>query len=171
MHPWLGAWLPWLVLAHVLSAFLFVLFHAPAAWAMWRLRREREPARVAALLDLSQDAMPFSWTAFLALGLSGLAVAAAEHTWREPWVWGSALLLVLTALAMSALAARPFNEARSALGLRWFDGRRVLPAAGALDEEALAAALARVRARAAPTALVGLGSLVALVWLMLARPG
>lgn len=171
MHAYVGPALPWLVLAHVLGAFFFVLVHGASVYAMWQLRREREPARAAALLDLSSAATSASWNAFGALALSGLAVALAEHTWREPWVWGSALLLVAIALSMSILAARPFNHARHALGLKWFDGRRTQPETRIVDAAAFEAALARIRARVPLVMAIGVVGLALLVWMMVARPG
>lgn len=170
MHPYLGDALPWLVLAHVLSAFAFALLHGPSVLALVMLRSERELAKVQTLLVLSRRASEISWVAWIALGLSGLALAATMHAWGEPWVWGSIVLLALVTGLMSPLAARAFNEARSAAGLPWFDGRRVRPA-GPVARDDLDAALARIRARGPAILLLGVGGLGALVWLMVARPG
>lgn len=171
MHDILG-WVPlrWLVLLHVLAAFAFVLLHGPSAYAMARLLREREPARVAALLDMSGAATPASWAALAFLGLTGLLLASMEHVWSLPWAWGSVVVLLVASFSMSWLAARPFNHARGALGLRWFDGRRQQPATGVVDLAAFEAALAMVRARTPATLVLGTLGLVALVWLMVARP-
>src|SRR5688500_3700605 len=114
MHDLLGGWTRPLALLHVLSAFAFVLLHGPTAFVAWRLRTERDPARVAALLDLSGSASAASWAALVALGLTGAALASAEHAWSLPWVWGSVVVLLAVSASMSLLGARPFNEARSA---------------------------------------------------------
>jgi hypothetical protein len=45
---------PWVVFLHVLSALAFMLAHGSAAAVMFQVRAEREPARIHALLDLSQ---------------------------------------------------------------------------------------------------------------------
>lgn len=171
MHAYLGDWLLWFVLAHVASAFAFVLVHGPSVYALVGLRREHEPARIGALLDLSQSAVGASWTSFGALALTGLVLAVVEHTWRAPWVWGSALLLAALALSMSLLAARPFNHAREALGLPWFDGKRQRARTGIVDPEALARAMASIRARAPWVIASGALGLAALVALMVMRPG
>ena len=169
MHPWLATWIPALVLLHVLSAFAFVLLHGPSVVAMMLLRRERELGRVQLLLGLSRDAAGWSWAAWGVLTLTGALLALAEHTWTRPWVWGSAVVLVLITGAMSPLAARAFNEARHAAGLPYFDGRGIQPARPA-DPRALAAALDTIRARSVPVLLIGVVGLVALVWLMVAKP-
>lgn len=171
MDPWLAGALPALVVLHVASAFAFVLVHGPSVFALWELRTAREPPRIATLLDMSGRANAATWIAFAALGLTGLLVAAAQHAWREPWVWGSIVLVVATTVLMSLLGARPFNHARGALGLRWFDGRRTRQATGVVDVAALDEAMHMVRARATALTIVGLAGLAGLVYLMVARPG
>lgn len=169
MHPWLSAFVPTLVVLHVLSAFLFVLVHGPSIAALLQLRKERELERVRGLLSVSRDWAGWSWAALMLLAGSGLALAAAQHAWRLPWVWGSALVLFGVSFTMSPLAARAFNEARYAAGLPWFDGRGVAPA-GPVDPAALERALAAIRRRAPFIVGIGFVGLALLVWLMVARP-
>lgn len=169
MHPYLAAWIPTLVVLHVLSAMTFALLHGPSVVAMFMLRRERELPKVQALLTISRRSSELSWIGWTALALTGALLAAAEHTWKEPWVWGSIVVLIFTTGLMSPLAARAFNHAREAAGLPWFDGkgmREPLPP----DAAELAVALDRIRARSAPIAILGILGLVALVWLMVAKP-
>lgn len=170
MHGWLGAWIPTLVLLHVLSAFLFVLVHGPSVFAMLALAKERELAKVQAILAMSRSASNLSWAAWGFLALTGALLAAAEHTWREPWVWGSIVVLVVVTGSMSPLAASAFNHAREAAGLPWFDGKGVR-APRPVDPRALQVALQRIRARVPGVMAIGIVGLVALVWLMVARPG
>lgn len=169
MHPYLGAHLGWLVLAHVLAAFAFAILHGPSIAAMWMLRHERELPKVQTLLMLSRRSSEFSWIGWTALATTGGLLAATEHTWRAPWVWGSAVVLIVVTGIMSPLAARAFNEARSAAGLPWFDGRGVQPPAP-VDAPRLAVALADIRRRSVPILLVGVLGLAALVWLMVEKP-
>src|SRR6266511_2088162 len=44
---------PWLVFLHIGGAFLFVLAHGVSALVAFRLRAERDPGRMTALLELS----------------------------------------------------------------------------------------------------------------------
>lgn len=169
MHPYLGDALRWIVLLHVLSAFGFALLHGPSVFAMFMLRSERELAKVQALLTLSRRSSELSWIAWSLLALSGLALAATEHTWRRPWVWGSIVVLVLVTGLMSPIAARAFNEARHAAGLPYFDGKGVRPA-GVASRADLDAALARIRARVPAIAALGVGGLAILLWLMVSQP-
>lgn len=170
MHAILGSAIPTLVLLHVLSAFAFVLLHGPSVAAMLMLRRERELARVQTILTMSRQASELSWTGWGALAITGGLLAFAQHTWGQPWLWGSIVVLVLVTGSMSPLAANAFNHAREAAGLPWFDGRHRRPAC-APEPAALTAALDRIRARTLPVMLIGVVGLAVLVWLMVARPG
>ena len=170
MLEFLLPWLRWLVFAHVLSAFVFLLVHGPSVAAMIRLRREREPAAVRALLEMSRGANGWMWASWALLALTGGLLASIENGWGRAWVWGSLVVLVVVSGLMSPLAARSFNEARSAAGLPWFDGKGVRPA-GPLDEAALEKALATIRARTPLTFALGAIGVVALVWLMAYKPG
>lgn len=161
----LPAWLPlrWVVLLHVLSAFAFLALHAPSAAAMWRLRTERDPKAIAALLELSRATVTPMVGALLVLLVTGAILASVENAWRQPWAWGSALVVVALAAAMEFLATRPFNLARVALGLPATRGR--VPAG-----EGLEPALARIRAAAPWMMASGLAGAALLVGLMAWRP-
>lgn len=171
MHAWLAATLPALVLLHVVAAFAFALVHGPSVFALWAMRGERDPARLGALLDLSRASSGATWIATSVLALTGALLAWAQHAWGEPWAWGSAVVLVTVSVSMSLLGAQPFNHARGALGLPWFDGKRTRAATGVIDAAALDQALAMVRARAAAVTFVGVAGLAVLVWLMVEQPG
>ena len=43
----------WIVLLHIVGAFLFALSHGAGVWVAVQIRRERDPRRIAALVDLS----------------------------------------------------------------------------------------------------------------------
>lgn len=171
MHAWLG-WVPLraLILLHVLSAFAFLLAHGPSIAVMLRLRKERDPRVVSALLDTSRQWSQASWGAWAFLALTGALLASVEHAWGKPWVWGSVVVLVLVTGLMSPLAANVMNHARAAAGLRYFDGRRMHPGGEPLDQAALDAALEKVRARTWPVMILGVVGTVVLVWLMTWKP-
>lgn len=170
MHAWLAAWVPTLVVLHVLSAFAFVLVHGPSIAAMFALRHERELARVQALLEMSRRWSAYSWGAWVFLAGTGALLAFAGHRWGAPWVWGSAVVLVLVSGIMSPLAARRFNEARACAGLPWFDGKGVRPP-GIVQPEGLRKALADIRDVTPVVTAIGAVGLALLVGLMVLRPG
>lgn len=170
MHGRLADWVPLLVFAHVLSALAFLAAHGPSIAVLLALRKEREPAAVRGLLALSRDSAWWSWAAWGLLALTGSALAFAQHVWGKPWVWGSVVVLVIVSGLMSPLAAQPFNEARAAAGIPWFDGRRMHPA-GPMDAAALERALDRVKARSVPVTILGVVGAIVLVLLMTLKPG
>ena len=47
-------WQPWLVFAHILGAFTFILSHGVSMFVAFRVRTERDPAVVAALLEIGR---------------------------------------------------------------------------------------------------------------------
>ncbi|OLC57445.1 MAG: hypothetical protein AUH85_03480 [Chloroflexi bacterium 13_1_40CM_4_68_4] len=69
---------PSIVLLHVLSAFALVLTHGASAAVASRLRSERQPERIRALVDLSQaSTMPF-YPAFVLRLLTGVAAGVMD---------------------------------------------------------------------------------------------
>ena len=169
---WLD-WLPlrWLVFFHVLSAIAFLVTHAPSTMAMLKLRRERDAAAVRALLVTSRTANIASLASLGTLVTTGALLATLENLWNEPWLWISILILVGISVSMSPMAARALNEVRYVLCLPYAGSDAPRPTGAPLDEAALHVALERV-ARLAPLVVtVGTLGTVALVWLMVYRPG
>ena len=50
-------WYPWVVFIHVAAAFLFVMGHGASMWVSDQIRRERDPTRIRALLELSSRSL------------------------------------------------------------------------------------------------------------------
>lgn len=168
MHDLLGSAFPYraVVAVHVLSAFAFVLLHGGSALVALRLRRERRLESVRTLLTLSGESVGWAYAALMVLGLSGLALAAYAHAWRQTWIWGSALALFVLVGAMAALGGEPMRQARRSAGIPPPDRRDEPPSPA--DEPAMRAALDRFRG--GWLFAVGIAGLALLVWLMVARP-
>jgi hypothetical protein len=66
-------WQPWLVFAHILGAFTFVLAHGVSVFVALRVRGERDPSRITVLLDLSKSAVVIAAIAVAFLLLTGIA--------------------------------------------------------------------------------------------------
>src|SRR6266540_1695791 len=97
----------WWVFVHVAGVFGFLVAHGVSVMVTFRLRRERDPAKVNDLLQLSGSSIrAFYWS--LGVLLVGGVVAGFEgHWWGKAWIWVAIALLVLTSLAMYGMA-RPF---------------------------------------------------------------
>lgn len=73
----LTALYPWIVFVHVAAAFGFVLAHGVAVFVGFRIRQERDRARIAALLDLSTGSLPPMYGSLLVLLVAGLTAGAS----------------------------------------------------------------------------------------------
>jgi hypothetical protein len=160
-------WQPWLKLLHVAAGFTFALAHGVSAFATLKLRGERDPARVIALLDVSKFSLPISDLAILVLLASGIASGFVGGYWGHLWIWVSIGVLVFLFIFMSLRGVRHHDEIRHALGTAGFYDKKDAPIPEA-DPEALARALDSPRALEL-AAVGGIGLLV-LLWLMVLKP-
>ena len=151
---------------HVASAFAFILAHGASGAVALGLRRERDPIRVAALLDLSRAALgPVTWIAALVMLLSGVLLGFQGDWWGRWWIWLSIVTLVVLMGAMTPMGAIRLNRIREALGIQ-VDRKRQAPVAATPSE--LAALLERWDPR--PLTGVGLGGLLVIIALMTLKP-
>jgi hypothetical protein len=158
----------WLVFLHVASVLGFLLAHGASAMVMFRLRDERVPARLCALLDLSQAVGGgMAITAGL-LVLTGLVGGFTGRWWGQGWIWASLGLFLAISLAMSALGRVHFERVRRALGIPNDADRKRHVAPAPLPPDQLAAVLAAGR----PGLLAGVGlvGLAVITWLMMFKP-
>jgi len=160
-------WQPWLKLIHVVAGFTFALAHGVSAFTAIRLRGERDPARVTALLDLSKISLPISDLAILVLLASGIASGFVVGYWSQLWIWVSIGVLVFLFIFMSVRGVQHHDAIRHALGLAGFYDKKNAPVPEA-DPAALARALDSPRAL--ELAAVGGIGLLAILYLMVVKP-
>lgn len=160
-------WTPWLMFLHVTAGFAFALAHGVSAFTTLKLRGERDPARVTALLDLSRYALPISDLAVLVLIVSGIAAGFVGGYWGQLWIWVSIGVLVLLFAYMSVRGVKHHDTIRHALGLAGFYDKKGAPVPDA-DPAALATALDSPRA--IELAAVGYIGLAVILWLMVVKP-
>ena len=159
---------PWIVLLHIAGAFLFVISHGASAWVVVALRRERDPARIRALADLSSTSLTTAYIGLLLLLVGGIW-AGIDHDWfKMAWIWVALVVFIVIAVLMYAIATPYFKRLRIALGQRVMGMPKDAP-------EPIAAADADIAAIAAtaPASLlvaVGLGGLLIILWLMVVKP-
>ena len=160
-------WTPWLKLLHVAAGFAFALAHGVSAFTTLKLRGERDPARVTALLDLSRVSLPVTDLAIVLLLVSGIVSGFVGGYWGHLWIWISIGVLVLLFVFMSIRGVKHHDAIRHGLGLPGFYDHKgaTIPEA---DPEALAKALDSPRAiELAAVGFIGLG---VLLWLMVVKP-
>ncbi len=158
----------WIVYIHILAALIFMLAHGGSASVMFRIPREREPARLAALLDLSSASLVLTYVALLVLLVAGIVLGFLAGVWRLGWIWVALGLLILTSAGMYFRGSLPLSRVRAALGLPSFDGRRTQPAGPPASDAVLRTAVAAIRPFEA--AAIGIVPIAVILWLMMFRP-
>ena len=160
-------WQPWIVFAHILGAFTFVLAHGVSMFVALRIRGERDQARVAALLDLSKSAVAIAALAVIFLLITGVAAGFVGDWWGHRWIWASIGILVLLWGYMGFRGTRYLDEVRRAVGtVGVYDKKGTEPPPA--DPAAAAALLGS--ARAIELATVGGIGLLAILYLMAFKP-
>jgi len=161
-------WLPWLVLVHVIGAFGFILAHGVSAHVAIRLRGEREPTRIAALLDLSSYSLTMLYVSLLVLLAGGIAAGFAGGHWGRLWIWTAIGILVLLLGAMYALASPYYGQLRRAVGMKAYGDPKDAPPPEPLSAAEIAAHLQSTR----PYLLSWIGGvgLVLIIGLMVLKP-
>jgi hypothetical protein len=158
----------WWVFAHVLAVFLFLMVHGIAAGVSIALRREHDPPRLQALLDLSSKSVGFTHLSMFLVLVTGLALAQLGNWWRAGWIWASLGLFLATWAAMFWFGTKRQDRMRAAVGAKPFYAKKGAPVPIALPAEAQEGLL---RARR-PMALAAFGTVVlgAFLWMMMFKP-
>jgi hypothetical protein len=159
----------WIVFLHVLSAFAFLLAHGASAAVMLKVRGEQERARLHALLDLSNAVGLWMAYTLLAVLVTGIILGFMGEWWRMGWIWVSLVLLVALSVVMSFLGRMYLERVRHAIGVPTYDvtKKKLAPPPPAGPEE-----LGRVlgSGQGVLLAVIGLGGLALIVWLMMFKP-
>ena len=156
----------WIVLLHVVGAFLFVLSHGVAAWMALVIRKERDRARIAAMLSLSSLSMFGVYLGLLLLLVGGIWAGIVGGHFGRGWIWASLGVLVLVTAVMYLVATPFFIRLRGAVGAPT-RGVEADPALRVPDEELVALV---ARAPVVPIVGVGGAGLLLILWMMVLKP-
>lgn len=161
---------PALLVFHVLCVFAFIGLHGVSMGVWWRVRRERDRARLGPLFELSASFITPMLIAGLLLILSGILVGVAAGWWfnGQWWLWLSIVLLFAIVMLMNPLVAIPMNEMRQGLGF----APTVEPKAGkgvaAVDDDGLDRLLLDRRPLVGGS--LAIAGIVVITWLMESKP-
>lgn len=158
----------WIVFLHVLGAFAFAAGHGVSMFAAFRLRGERDRARLATLLDLSGASLGLAFIGLLVLLVSGIVAGIVLGSFGRGWIWASLAVLVVVTIFMTPLGSTYYTRIRAALGQRTRGLKPDDPDPTPVSDEELAALLASRRPEL--LLLIGAGGFVAIVYLMMFRP-
>jgi hypothetical protein len=151
----------WWKFLHVLAVLGFVLFHGVSIVVAIRLRKERDRARIAELLQFSGSAVLGMYVSLGALIVFGVVAGFAGKWWGYWWIWLSLAILVLTIAEMSAVARPYYQQLKDAIQLRPSGVPRKS------DEELDLLLRSRL---ALFNAVWGIGALLLITWLMIWKP-
>jgi hypothetical protein len=164
----LSAFHGFIVFLHVVGVLMFVLAHGVSVAVLLKMRTERNPVALRALLDLSRTSLTAAGIGFLLWFVSGIVAGFSGNWWTSGqwWIWVSLVVAILITGLMTPMGRIYFNRVRSAVGIDPKTGK-VDPTVQ-VDGSALEAAINSGQ----PTALAAIGiiGLVVLLWLMMAKP-
>jgi hypothetical protein len=160
-------WYLTLVFLHVLGVIVFALGHGTSVAVAFRLRKESDHARIAAMLDVSSWSTGLMYLGLLLIVVPGIVLGFLGGYWGAWWLWISIALLVLVMGAMYGVASPYYLKLRAATGAT------IQPAAKAkLDGVDTSAAVTSLAASSRPMTLAIIGGvgLAVILWLMIAQP-
>ncbi len=158
----------WVVFGHIVAVILAFTGHGVSAFAMFAVRRERDRARLATILDLSAGSLMLSSIGLLVAIILGIAAAIMGDHFAKFWPWAAIAIVVVVIGSMTPLAGNPMNGVRKALGQKVYGDKPTDPPRVPGTDDELAAALARVRPEI--PAVIGVVGIVVLSWLMRVKP-
>jgi hypothetical protein len=161
-------WYPWIVLLHIVGAFLFATSHGVGIWMAVQLRKERDRTRIAALLDLSSSSLNALYVGLLLLLVGGIWAGLVGDWFKFGWIWLALGVFIAITVAMYLIATPFFRTLRAALGMRAPFGPKDAPEPVALPDDEVAALAARTPVNL--LAAIGFGGLVIILWLMVVKP-
>jgi len=162
------ALVPWLLFLHTLSAFTFFLGHGTSVAMAFQIRKEKDFARIRAMLDLSESTIPVMGIAFLIMGLSGLVMPFILKLWGKGWIWTSIVLMTLVFLQMVFMNEKRYKILRKLVRLPYRQGNKILPAEPPASPEGVEAHIKKMNVY--ELVLVGYVIPMIVLWLMVFKP-
>lgn len=107
----------WLKFIHVLAGFTFFMGHGVAVALAFRLKHEKDLARVRALFDLSGSMFLLYILSMLVMFLDGIAITFMGGWWSSGWIWASLAVFLIVTGWMFHLGERTYQPLRKAFGL------------------------------------------------------
>jgi hypothetical protein len=158
----------WLKFIHVLAGFTFIMGHGVAVAIAFRLKHEKELARIQALFDLSGSMFLVYFLSMIIMFLVGIAIAFMGQWWSSGWVWASLALSLVITVWMFILGVRTFHPLRKAFGLPYREKNKEYDAIPPVPEGKRAALIAATNPKL--MLWVAYGGFAVIAWLMIMKP-
>jgi predicted benzoate:H+ symporter BenE len=151
----------WLLFLHIASVLALLGTHGASMTVLYRIRRERDRARILDLVTLSGETILPMYVSLAAIVVTGVLLGLKVHAFSLWWIWAAIVLLVVTAALMGVVARPYFARVKEACQMRPSGVPRV-------SDEELGEILR------APTAhvisAIGVIGLLAILYLMVFQP-
>lgn len=157
-----------IVLIHVGAILVFIVAHAMSAMAMFQVRAESDRTRLTSILARSASSLMIALLAVTVSLIAGIVLGIMGGHWGRLWIWASLILLLAVGGAMTPMARIPMGNVRLALGIQEGKPKEGVPPVAPQGDAELAAARAALRPEL--VAVLGVGAIVIITWLMLAKP-
>ena len=106
------------VFVHATTILLFFVAHGTSMAVAFALKRETDPARIRALLDLSRFSLGAPVVVLIVTGLlTGILAGFMGEHWGSAWLWISIVLFVLVGGLMTPIATFRLRPIRAAAGM------------------------------------------------------
>jgi hypothetical protein len=135
--------------------------HGVSVGVAFRIRSERDPVRILALLQLSTWSLGFFYVGVLVLLGAGIVAGFMGDWWSQAWIWTALATFLVTMFLMYGIASSYYRRLRT-ITQAMADGSQ------AISEERLAEVLSGPRAWL--LAVIGFGSLLFILYLMFFKP-
>jgi hypothetical protein len=151
----------WMVFLHIAGVFAFLTAHGVSVGVAFRVRGERDPRRILALLELSAWSTSLMYVGLLLLLAGGVTAGFIGDWWGSGWIWVSLGTLVLVMIGMYTVAAGYYKRLRLIVGAM-ADGSQ------AVSDQRLSELLEGPRPWV--LAVIGFGGILFILYLMLFKP-
>lgn len=102
----------WWVFIHLVGVFGFLSAHGVSMGVLFRLRRERNPAKINELLQLSASSTRAFYPALGILLVAGVVAGFLGHWWSQAWIWAAVAILLVVTMVMYAVATPYYRRIR-----------------------------------------------------------
>ena len=108
----------WLLFLHVASVLALLGTHGTSMTVLYRIRRERDRARILDLVTLSGETILPMYISLGAIVVTGILLGLKVHAFSLWWIWAAIVILVVIAALMGALARPYFARVKEACQMR-----------------------------------------------------
>ncbi|MGH2661541.1 MAG: hypothetical protein ACRDH8_01780 [Actinomycetota bacterium] len=151
----------WWVFIHIAGALAFLAAHGVSVGVAFRVRKERDPGRLLALLDLSNSSATLMYVSLLVLLAGGVVAGFMGNWWSSGWIWTALAVLIVTMGLMYGIATTYYRRLRTIV-------TAMAEGSQAVSEGRLAEVLAGPRPWI--LAVIGFGALLFILYLMMFKP-